>query len=169
MIYGKISVTWPPLHIVLCYNLGWNGPISNFFSFRATKRLFISKWGRISSEIDWCWFKLVLALWYCTCFGPFISHYAIIWGENTTYPQQSMQHILGNPFRKSLVKMELWVTVAPSSSQKWNYEWQWRHLTVNPGTLIDRSAILQLSIELRVTVACFGMSVGAFPDTERVG
>ena len=41
-----------------------------------------------------------------------------------------MQHILGNPFRKSLEKIELWVTVAPSYSLQWNYKWQWRHLTV---------------------------------------
>ena len=60
MIYGKKSVTRPPLHIALCYNSRWNGPISNFFSFWATERLFISKWGRISPESDWCWFKLVL-------------------------------------------------------------------------------------------------------------
>ena len=57
MIYGKKSFTRPPLHIVLCYNSRWNGPI---FSFWATERLFISKWGRISPESDWCWFKLVL-------------------------------------------------------------------------------------------------------------
>ena len=31
--------------------------------------------------------------------------------------------------------MELWVTVAPSNSQPWNYEWQWRHLTVKNGTM----------------------------------
>ena len=59
MIYGKKSVTRPPLHIALCYNSRWNGPISNFFSFWATERLFISKWGRISPESDWCWLKLV--------------------------------------------------------------------------------------------------------------
>ena len=58
VIYGKKSVTRPPLHIALCYNSRWNGPISNFFSFWATERLFISKWGRISPESDWCWFKL---------------------------------------------------------------------------------------------------------------
>ena len=33
--------------------------------------------------------------------------------------------------------MELWVTVAPSNSQKWNYEWQWRHLTVKNGTMSE--------------------------------
>ena len=61
VIYGKKSVTRPPLHITLCYNSRWNGPISNFFSFWATERLFfISKWGRISPESDCCWFKLVL-------------------------------------------------------------------------------------------------------------
>ena len=60
VIYGKKSVTRPPLHIALCYNSRWNGPISNFLSFWATERLFISKWGRISPESDWCWFKLVL-------------------------------------------------------------------------------------------------------------
>ena len=56
VIYGKKSVTRPPLHIALCYNSRWNGPISNFFSFWATERLFISKWGRISPESDWCLF-----------------------------------------------------------------------------------------------------------------
>jgi len=60
VIYSKKSVTRPPLHIALSYNSRWNGPISNFFSFWATERLFISKWGRISPESDWCWFKLVL-------------------------------------------------------------------------------------------------------------
>ena len=54
------SVARPLLHITLCYNLGWNGPFSNFFSFWAIERLFISKWGRISPESDWCWFKLGL-------------------------------------------------------------------------------------------------------------
>ena len=52
--YGKKSVTRPPLHIALCYNLGWNGSFSNFFSFRATEGLFVSKWGRISPDSDWC-------------------------------------------------------------------------------------------------------------------
>ena len=45
-----------PLHIALCCNSSWNGPIYNFFSFWATERLFISKWGRISPESDWCLF-----------------------------------------------------------------------------------------------------------------
>ena len=33
--------------------------------------------------------------------------------------------------------MELWVTVAPSNSQQWNYELEWRHITVNKGTYSD--------------------------------
>ena len=36
-IYDKKSVTRRPLHIALCYNLGWNRPFYNFFSFRATE------------------------------------------------------------------------------------------------------------------------------------
>ena len=56
----KKFVTRPPLHTELCSILRWNGPIPNFLSFWATERLLISKWGRISPESDWCWFKLVL-------------------------------------------------------------------------------------------------------------
>ena len=33
-----------------------------FFNFWGTEGLFISKWGRISPESDWCWLKLVLGL-----------------------------------------------------------------------------------------------------------
>ena len=42
VIYGKKSVTRPPLHIALCYNSRWNGPISNFFSLWATERLLVN-------------------------------------------------------------------------------------------------------------------------------
>ena len=33
--------------------------------------------------------------------------------------------------------MELWVTVAPSNSKKWNYKWQWHRLTVINGVKFD--------------------------------
>ena len=149
MIYGKKSVTWPPLHIALCYNLGWNGPIPNFFSFRATKRLFISKWGRISSEIEWCCFKLVWTLHIALCYnlgwnGPFSNFFSFRaterlfiskWGRISPESQWCwFKLVLGSSF-------ELWVTQAPSNSQQWNYEWQWRHLTVNNGTISDIGAI----------------------------
>ena len=44
------------LHVALFL---WVATFYNFFSFRATEGLFISKWGRISAESDWCWFKFI--------------------------------------------------------------------------------------------------------------
>ena len=58
MIYGEEFFTRPLLHTALYKISRWNGPIPNFLSFWATERLFISKWGRISPESDWCRLKL---------------------------------------------------------------------------------------------------------------